>query len=172
MFTDFNWIAHWNFLLVSWFSKLLLSVLGVCPLIGSFRKILLLQFWLLGLDSVYRKALYGINLLTTVVMRGENVRFLAWSHLASEKALNCHDQQWRNLKSETSGFRAGEQCEGARGVRGGVWTAGILIISLVPDPSQTSRTSASFADSNREHLSRGWLGSGGETAWVRIYTIP
>ena len=86
MFTDFNWIAHWNFLLVSWFSKLLLSVLRVCPLIGSFRKILLLQFWLLGLDSVYRKALYGINLLTTVVMRGESVRFLAWSHLASEKA--------------------------------------------------------------------------------------
>ena len=61
MFTDFNWIARWNFLLVSWFSKLLLSVLGVYPLIGSFRKILLLQFWLLGLDSVYRKALYGIN---------------------------------------------------------------------------------------------------------------
>lgn len=61
MFTDFNWIARWNFLLVSWFSKLLLSVLGVYPLTGSFRKILLLQFWLLGLDSVYRKALYGIN---------------------------------------------------------------------------------------------------------------
>ena len=86
VFTDFSWIAHWNFLLVRWFSRLVLSVLGVCPLIGSFRKILLLQFWLLDLDSVYRKALYGINLLTTVVMRGENVRFLAWSHLASEKA--------------------------------------------------------------------------------------
>ena len=86
VFTYFSWIAHWNFLLVSWFSRLVLSVLGVCPLIGSFRKILLLQFWLLDLDSVYRKALYGINLLTTVVMRGENVRFLAWSHLASEKA--------------------------------------------------------------------------------------
>ena len=119
MFTDFNWIAHWNFVLVSWFSKLLLSVLGVCPLIGSFRKILLLQFWLLGLHSVYRKALYGINLLTTVVMRGENVRFLAWSHLASEKAPKlswpavAQLEKWNPRVSSRRAMRGCERC--ARG---------------------------------------------------------
>ena len=42
--TDFNSIAHWNFLLVSWFSKLLLSVLGVCPLICRFDYLVLIVF--------------------------------------------------------------------------------------------------------------------------------
>ena len=125
MFTDFNWIAHWNFLLVSWFSKLLLSVLGVCPLIGSFRKILLLQFWLLGLDSVYRKALYGINLLTTVVMRGENVRIARLISLSQRKGtiivMTSSGATW---KVKPAGFepasnaRVREVCEGVFGPQG------------------------------------------------------